>query len=56
MISVIKFRVCIDSEGAIRFSVVRKKTIKRTVTNHLLPDLLVWGAERIRLQNADRLV
>ena len=32
-----------------------QKTIKGAVTNHL-PDLLVWGAERIRLQNAVRLV
>ena len=29
--------------------------VRGAVANHL-PDLLVWGAERLRLQNADTLV
>ena len=48
MISVIKFRVSMDTADCTISIREKNEMIRGAVTNHLLSDLLTWGAERMK--------
>ena len=56
MISAMEIRGNIDCWEAVRFSVERKENDQGWRLLILYPHLFIWEAERIRLQNEDKLV